>query len=100
MDEYIFKVIIGGEKDDIKVFASNIIEAIDSIIAIDSISELYFCFDVEKNIHYDLNNFDLTDLRTRRNQVKSEKELTKSLRNLSKKEIKKITEPAEVRKMN
>ena len=72
MDEYIIDVNFDGQKDIIKTYASSVYEAVDTIVAIETITDIISIVRSEDKKSWRTDNINLSKLRELRNSINDE----------------------------
>jgi len=71
LDEYIGNVLIHNKKDILKLWANNSTEAIDTLVALEIVSDIYKITRLKDNKEWEFNG-DINFLKELRNQINDE----------------------------
>lgn len=80
MDEYLIEVKKDGSIETLKSFCASPIEALDSMISFEDVSNIYKITHVKTNETWGFDNSSLEDLRKLRNVIDDESTIIKELR--------------------
>ena len=72
MEEYIIDVNFDGQKDIIKTYASSVYEAVDTIVAIENITDIISIVRSEDKKSWKTENINLSKLRELRSSINDE----------------------------
>ena len=80
MDEYLIEVKKDGSIETLKSYCASPIEALDSMISFEDVSNIYKITHVKTNETWDFDNSALEDLRKLRNVIDDKSTIIKELR--------------------
>jgi len=80
VDEYLIEVKKDGSIETLKSYCASPIEALDSMISFEDVSNIYKITHVKTNETWDFDNSALEDLRKLRNVIDDESTIIKELR--------------------
>ncbi len=81
MDEYLIEVKKDGSIETLKSYCASPIEALDSMISFEDVSNIYKITHVKTNDTWDFDNSALEELRQLRGVINNEEIIIKELRN-------------------